>query len=231
MKHITVLFIFVTLLSCDPCPDCGEPLTSEPTVEMIFINQDSIDLIDEELIVLDSLDSSFIAINALLVDFRDSLNRIQDSIANMLNEYLDEEADLLDSIGELELDSIFLDELKIDSTVSVLSTTRATINSGDILVNKVKFPEINDSLIYSDSTTSWNFPLSFEKTFTIYEVFIQDETLVIELDYETFTEIDVERNVRIRAENIQVVDTAGVDSLNVCEQNCVDGTASFTFYF
>ena len=233
MKHIATLAIFVLLLSCDPCPDCGKPIASEPTVEMIFIYQDSIDAIDEVLMDLDSLDSTFISINTLLADFRDSLQALNDSIDLGLTEYVDERDAVLDTIPQIQMDSLFLETLKIEDSISTLSSTRATINSGNILVNEIRFPEVNESLTYTDDDSSdvWFFPLSFEKRFAIYEVLIQDETLVIELDYETFTEVDEERNVRIRAENIQLIDTTGVDSVIVCEQNCVDGEASFTFYF
>ncbi len=52
----------------------------------------------------------------------------------------------------------------------------------------------------------------------------------IEFSYDNIQEVDEERNVLIRAENIQVVSTT-FDSFDNCEENCVDGEASFTFYF
>ncbi len=229
--HIFLLTLVIT--ACDPCTECGEPLVSEPTAEMIFINQSRVDMIDKTLLVLDSLDSSFTSTNAVLVSFRDSLQQLDDSLELGLNEYQDERDAVFDSIMQLEIDSLFLDMLGINDSISDLNSTKSTINSGNILLDKIVIPEINDSLTYTedDSSTSWFFPLSFENRFSIYEVFIQNEKLTIELEYETFTEVDTERNVNVRAQNIMVVDTLGVDSVINCEQNCVDGEATFTFYF
>ena len=231
MKSNFILFTVVVLASCDPCLDCGQPLAYEPTVDMVFINQDSIASIDIALIQYDSLDSIFTLVKVELEDLRDSLIEVQDSIAKGLDEYLDEEASLLEMISQGEQDSLFYENQKIDSNSSVLNNSKSTISSGNILVNMVSFPEINESLTYTDSATVWSFPLSFEKKFSIYEVLIQDEVFTIEVDYEVFTEVDEERNVRIRAQDIRIVDTSGIDSLIDCEQNCVDGEASFTFYF
>ena len=229
-------FIFISTLlllitSCDPCPDCGEPLASEPTVEMIFINQDSIVSIDSTVAGYAGLGLVFTAVKADLTDLRDSLREVQDSIANGLDEYLAEEALLMDSINKLRQDSAFYENFNADSIISVLNAAKLTINSGLILVNQISLPETGSTVTFSDSATVWNFPLSFREEFSVYDLLIHDENFTIELDYETFIEIDEERNVLLKAQNIQVVNTVGFDSLDVCEQNCVDGEASFTFYF
>ena len=54
------------------------------------------------------------------------------------------------------------------------------------------------------------------------------------MDYETFQEVDRERNVLIRARNIKVISFTQntVDSvLTNCEETCQDGEATFTIYF
>ncbi|MDE0472746.1 MAG: hypothetical protein OXH57_12480 [Ekhidna sp.] len=229
-------FIFISILlllviSCDPCPDCGDPLASEPTVEMIFINQDSIHSIDLRINFLESQDSIFSVVKADLDDLRDSLRKVQDSLNIGRDEYEDEKASLLDLIKQEQQDSLFYENQEIGETTAILNAARSTINSGLILVNRISLPETGSTITFSDSATVWDFPLSFREEFSVYDVLIRDENFTIELDYETFTEVDEERNIRIRAQNIRVIDTMGFDSLNICEENCIDGEASFTFYF
>ena len=228
------IFIYTLLLlatSCDPCPDCGEPLASEPTVEMIFINQDSIHSIDLTINFLESQDSIFSLVKADLDGLRDSLQQIQDSLNIGRDEYEDEKASLLDLIEQEQQDSLFYENQEIGENTAILNTARSTINSGLILVNRISLPETGSTTTFSDSAIAWNFPLSFREEFSVYDVLIHDENFTIELDYETFTEVDEERNIRVRAQNIRVIDTMGFDSLNICEENCIDGEASFTFYF
>ena len=126
---------------------------------------------------------------------------------------------------------MFYENQEIGENTAILNTARSTINSGLILVNRISLPETGSTITFSDSAIAWNFPLSFWEEFSVYDVLIHDENFTIELDYETFTEVDEQRNIRIRAQNIRVIDTMGFDSLNICEENCIDGEASFTFYF
>lgn len=233
MKQYVSFLALLLFTACDPCADCGLPLTDEPTAEMVFINQKRINEIEEVLVNLDSLDSTLTVTNELLGTFQDSLERIQDSIAKMLFEYLDEEVALLDTLSKLKPDSAFLSALNLSDSISDLSTQKDSMGSGNLLISKIKFPEINDSLVYSDGdeATSWSFPLAYEKEFTIYEVLIEATTYTIELDYEPFLEVDKEQNVTVTARDIEVIHTVGFDSLIQCEQNCIDGEAIFTFYF
>ncbi|MEM8939111.1 MAG: hypothetical protein AAGC64_07180 [Bacteroidota bacterium] len=233
MRRQYLFFIlFVHIFSCDPCENCNDPVLFEPTVEMVFINQDSIIVIDSALLVYDSLDSSFSFVNSLLVDLRDSLNEIEDSLALGLIEYQDEKDVLLAAINDSQLDSIFFDSLEIDSNTNVLNDIKSIINSGLIKIDTLFIPETGAFISYENSSTSWPFPLSFEKNFTLYEVLIHDEEFSIELDYETFIALDQERNVLIRAENIRVIDLSdNFITLDSCNENCLDGEATFTFFF
>lgn len=219
--------------SCDPCEECGDPILREPTVYMVFINQDSLIRIDSALLSYDSLDSSFNSINGILADLRDSLIKVEDSLALGLAEYEDEKDALLDSINKTKLDSIFLDSLAIDSNTNVLNTIKTTINSGLIRLDSYQLLGSGQGSIISDendSLTSWPLPLDFNNNLTAYELFIANEEFTIELGYETFTEVGDERNVVVRAENIEVLNHT-FDDLDSCNENCIDGEATFIFYF
>jgi len=233
MKHLTfILLLFVILTGCDPCEDCGT-VTFEPTVEMIFINADSLKVLDDSLAFFAFNDSSLTSNIEILDTLRTRLEEVQTGLDTGNMSLQEEKEEIINLINERQTDSLSFATLNqnADSLISIFNETRITINSGLLLVSEVTVPEVGSSLTYEDSATSWRFPLSFENDFSIYELMIANELYTIELDYETFTEVDEQRNVLVRARNIQVIDTVGFDSVDICQQNCVDGNASFTFYF
>jgi len=156
---------------------------------------------------------------------------LDDSLALGLTEYQDEKDAMLDSILNRQVDSTFLADLGITDSISNLNSAKSSVNSGLVELTAINIAGFNTVPLDTNISESWTVPLSFEKEFSIYEILVQEETLVIELDYETFTEVDNERQIRVRAQNIQVVDAIGIDSLINCEQNCIDGETTFTFYF
>lgn len=228
-RILYILLLFIFIVSCDPCDDCTS-ITYEPTVEIIFINADSLASIDSALVEFNRIDSALTANIDSLTVLRDSLQIVVDSIANGGN-LASEEMNLESLISERQLDStIYADQnVGLDTLATVLNTTRGTINSGLMLIESITLPETTATLNYTDSATSWRVPLSYQKAFSVYELLIDGSTYIIELDYENFTEVDEQRNVLIRAQDIQVINHS-FDSLNTCE-NCVDGEATITFYF
>lgn len=232
MKNLLLsisLFSFI-MVSCDPCDDCST-ITFEPTVQLIFINSDSLQAIDSTLVAIESIDSALSAnIDSLLV-LRDSLNSIIDSIAN--GGLLSQQQSIIESqISERRTDSTIFGTRyeEVFPLISVLTQTKSTINSGLMLVSNIDIPEIGSSLTYMDSSTFWNIPLSFNKDFTLYDITIDNEVYRIEFDYNNFTEVDQQRNVLVRAKDIRVINHS-FDSLKACDDNCIDGEATFTFYF
>ncbi len=231
MKKISQIFaLFSLIIACDPCDDC-DSITFEPTVSFVFINQDSINIIDDSLAAIVVIDSSFTANVDSLSILRDSLQIVNDSIMNG-GSLASERMDLEQWISERQVDSIFFAELNEDgdSITSVLNDVKVTINSGLVLVESLEMPAINSTLTYEDSATTWTIPLSFDGSFFEYEVTIDGDTETIELAYDIFQEVDDQRNVLVRAENIRVINEP-YDSLINCEENCIDGEATFTFYF
>lgn len=232
MKNLllSISLFSIIMVSCDPCEDCST-ITFEPTVQLIFINSDSLQAIDSTLVAIESIDSALSAnIDSLLV-LRDSLNSIIDSIAN--GGLLSQQQSIIESqISERRTDSTIFGTRyeELFPLISVLTQTKSTINSGLMLVSNIDIPEIGSSLTYMDSSTFWNIPLSFNKDFTLYDITIDNEVYRIEFDYNNFTEVDQQRNVLIRAKDIKVINHS-FDSLKACDDNCIDGEATFTFYF
>ncbi|WP_436516731.1 hypothetical protein [Ekhidna sp. To15] len=231
MKNCLSIFsLFLIIVACDPCDDC-DSISFEPTVSFTFINQDSISSIDDSLAIFAFNDSALSVNEDSLLVLRDSLNTVNESISNG-GDFTTEKMNLEQWIAERQVDSTFFatKNKDADSLSTVFNAAKTTINSGLLLVDQIEILGANNLITYTDSATTWNVPLSFDGSFTEYEVTIAGITETIELAYENIQEVDEQRNVLIRAENIRVVNTP-YDSLINCEENCIDGEASFTFYF
>ncbi|MEQ9466485.1 MAG: hypothetical protein RLN88_03685 [Ekhidna sp.] len=233
MKQLLSIFIlFLLVVSCDPCDDC-ETVSFEPTVSLIFINQDSIQHINDSLSVIAFNDSVINANIDSLDILRDSLEIVLDSIENggSLNS---QRMDLEQWIMDRQADSLLYAEknLGTDTIVPILTQTRSTINSGLLRVDQIEILGTSYVNLFEDidSATTWSIPLSYEGEFTQYEVTIAGVSEIIEFAYDNYQEVDQQRNVLIRARNIRVINEP-YDSLINCEENCVDGEATFTFYF
>ncbi|WP_425391768.1 hypothetical protein [Ekhidna sp.] len=205
MKQLLSIFIlFLIITSCDPCDDCTS-VTYEPTVQLKFINQDSISKLD-----------ALISINSIEDDKIDSLLQVID----------DSETNKIDSLNN--------EKSAIDSVNAAYNVIKSTINSGLILVQRISIVGSSYDSIYTDSASSFSIPLSYDKSFNQYEIVINDFSEIIEFDYNNVQELDESRNVLIRATNIRVVESnyVKIDSVQSnCEETCIDGEAIFTFYF
>ncbi|MEO1254467.1 MAG: hypothetical protein AAFY41_06230 [Bacteroidota bacterium] len=240
-KLIGILVLFLTIIACDPCEDCDSTIF-EPTVSLVFINQDSIQILDDSLAVFAFNDSVLTANIDSLDILRDSLNVVNDSIANggMLS---NERADLQRWIEERRADSATFaaKNENADELTAEFNDIKGVISSGLIQVDQIAVLGTSFINTYDevDSATEWSIPLSLnplssERSFNEYEVSIAGLTEIIELDYEVFEEVDQQRTVLVRARDIRVVDRMYVEIDSVksnCEENCFDGTTVFTFYF
>ncbi|MEP0987276.1 hypothetical protein [Ekhidna sp.] len=231
MKNsLSIFVIFLLIISCDPCDDC-DSVSFEPTISLIFINQDSIQSIDDSLAIISFNDSSLAANIDSLSILRDSLETINDSIQNG-GDLNSEKMALEDWIMSRQSDSLLfvIKNLGTDTITPILNQTKASINTGLLKVDQIEILGTSNVFSYEDSATTWSIPLSYNEDFNQYEITIAGVPRLIELSYSTFQELDQERNVLIRAKDIQVVTTT-FDSFDNCEENCVDGETIFTFYF
>lgn len=221
------------LSACDPCEDCGNPVIFDPTFNLTFINADSIKKIDDSLTVIAFNDSALSSHINVLDTLRNRLDEVQMGI-DTGNTTLQEEKELiLMLIPENQTDSSLFATLNqdADSISSILNLTKSTINTGLLKVDSIQFIGTRDTLLFLDSASNYTIPLSFDKSFTQYAITIDGTTYLIEVDYTIFEEIDIERNVLLRAKDIQLfLPQNSFDSLQTCE-TCTDGEASFILYF
>ncbi len=237
IKTYVNIFILVLLIaSCDPCDDC-DAIFFEPTISLVFIDQERLDLLQTERTevqsIIDGLDGE--------LDYIDSILNYLNNRITELNIRIDAGEDLENEKGPAE-DSVrnftaqreSPQENKEDqeSILDSLNTDISTINSGDIFVNSIEIIETGSVLSYPDSATSFSVPLSMDTSFLNYAVTIGDETNTFVVDYELFQEVDADRNVLIRARDIELMITNdSFDSLVSCQENCLDGQATFTLFF
>lgn len=224
------------LYACDPCEDCDQPVVFEPTIDLMFINADSLKQMNDSIDIAKA-NSSMLA--TLLIDLGDtlkflgdSLTVIQDSIANG-GSLEDELTSIEGAINDFTNNkTIATSDKKVqDSLTSVISEIVILLNSGKVPVHEIEFIETGDTLMYLDSAVNYTIPLSFDKSFTTYGITIDNFTYEIEVDYTIFEEVDEERNVLVRAKDIQIIlPINSFDSLQTCE-TCTDGEASFILYF
>ena len=233
-QFLSIFILFLLIVSCDPCDDC-DTVSFEPSVSLIFINQDSIERIDERLSFFSFNDSALtVHINALDT-LRSRLEEVQAGLDTGNTALQAEKDQILALITEQQADSLFYEEQNINSdSATVLSEAKSTINTGLIKLDRIEILGTGTEFVYEDSSEVWNIPLSFDEKFNQYEITIGGISDIIELDYETFQEVDEKRNILIRAKNIEVISFTqnAIDSvLTNCEETCQDGEATFTIYF
>ncbi len=234
VKNLAIIILAVLLVACDACDNCG--ITSrEPTISLTFINLDSLNKLNDSFSVISiqnrSLDSALISLADTINKLNDRLAILTDLIAN--GGMFDAEKQLIESaISKFITEKVNSTEQKTinDSLKIVIGEAQSRINSGLVRVNEIQVVETGRSITYEDSSVIYALPLALDKSFVNYSINIAGKLNTLEVDYTIFEEVDVERNVLIRADNITIV-THSFDSLNACEENCLDGEASYTFYF
>ncbi len=220
--------------SCDPCDDCTAT-AYEPTIELVFINADSLSQLNDSTDIVTAsstaLTSSIAELSDTLTFLVDSLQNIEDSIANggSLDAAKTSIENAITTFTE-DRDTQTTERTELDSLNTVMNEIKTVINSGLLLVDEIQVIETGGSLTFEDSTTSYQVPLSYDQSFNGYSVTIGAEINTFEVDYATFQELDERRNVLIRASDIMIT-THSFDSVDVCEENCFDKNATYTFYF
>ncbi len=241
MRGIAAILILwlVFTTSCDPCENCGEPLLFEPTVALIFINNDTLGKLTSELgLITDSLERSEDR-ESNAADQLDSMEArlivVNDSIDNGNASYEAERDQLEDLIG-IYIDSLgYYTELigNIDSVYDYLIDQRRDVSNGLLKVDTLF---INGQyLTYDDSIETYDAPLLMnEESFTQFEVVIGDFRGEIAFDYELRESVDATREIKLRAYDIFPTDFFGFDSLegpSCVTPQCRDNETTVYLYF
>lgn len=235
----------ILVWACDPCPDCGEALSYDPTVIMIFINQDSASKIEDSITVntdsIDVLDS----LDELIQDKIDSLTDIKNYLDSLIDAgNTDYEDELATIVAEIESYDDASDEISIlsDSLSSINSTLDDildVINSGMLQIQDAIVVDNGSHVDFDDDDSLKKFPFPLllpdnegESYETNYQIVITGDTFTIGFSYLTMETIDAERTVKLQAYNIDTLYHT-FDSLKIkcTTTECISDETTITVYF
>lgn len=240
MKQIGWILSFWLAISygCDPCADCGEPLRYDPTVKVIFINQDSavalLSMIDDVNDSTKQYDSLSAYNTGVINDLKDSLIAIKILIDSGKTDHVDiqlEFENLVDSLTTAN-DTIKSWNRRLARYKTVLNTTLSNIRSGNLQIEKLELLENGAVLTYEDSIKSYNLPLLLAEQQTTFLITIDNKTYTLGFEYITYETIDDARRVYVEVANTDTT-THTFDSLNIsCRTSeCISDETTVTAYF
>ena len=225
MKNLIVISLIITICSsCDPCDECGMPLVFDPTVELVFINNDTLQGLDKEIASvtetlstqelkeadaedkLDSLENRLIEVNELIENGDNSYEEERDDLEDLIIDYTD----------SLDYYALIIHEL--DSIQDHWVDFRQEVRDGLIKVDTLYVN--NQYITYDDSAKSYHAPLLMtEEAFTQFETVIGKYRGEISFEYILEESVDETREIKLRARDITPHDYHQYDSIS--EPQCV----------
>lgn len=229
--------------ACDPCDDCGEALEYDPTVKMVFINQDSAtilqdsidnnedsidideDLYDDIIDYLDSLYDEILKLDTLIDEGQTEYQSQKDELQNLYDS-LDDFSEQLDT----NIDSLESINSDLDDIIDV-------IESGKLLLDKAVIVDNNSTITYEDSAKTFKLPLLLpdnegESGETNYEITIAGTVYTIGFSYTSEQTMDKTRTVKLQAIGLDTL-YHSFDSLHIkCPTDeCISDATTITVYF
>lgn len=240
-RYLVILGVwFLVVWGCDPCDECGEPLVYDPTVKVVFINQDSINQLN---VIVNDNKSTITELKARITELKtgidsldDNLDALQDSIEAGKTQYqslFDRYKFSQDSLIKIR-SVVSKSNSELDSINKVLNTTISSMNNGNVQLTKVVLLNTGTELFYEDSMSRFSLPLLLgtvgEYTESNYEITIVDTVFNLDFSYVTYESIDEARVARVRARELTVLnnDTVNVDN---CNNECISDETTVTVYF
>ncbi|MEM9326214.1 MAG: hypothetical protein AAGA85_11180 [Bacteroidota bacterium] len=202
-----VLLAFLSLWGCEECEEC-ERVASAPFTNLVFINNtlfedvvESIDLVEEEVDTLGAqvtlLEQEVTALREDSTRFSQSISEgetgLEDSLALTIEALTIAEVDLSEKAEQLSAE-----EAELDS----LSEIQTTIESGAVVVSRIRNLRNGLEITNSDTLTSYQVPLEVEVDETNYELEIEGTTYDLTILYERAQTLNVERVLSITASSL-----------------------------
>ncbi|MBV6646730.1 MAG: hypothetical protein KI790_14835 [Cyclobacteriaceae bacterium] len=238
-----IIVVAINLTRCDTCNDC-EVLDFETNVEFFFLNGDSLkalsDSLEDNNDSISRLNDGIDTLTIRIADFEDSLSRVLDSIeaGAMDQDYQDIEASLVLLItSDSMLNATFNDNSDSLAAInSILRGLETQLKTGGVLLDTVENQTSGLFITSEDSMSQYDFPLEVSLdpliNVTTYRFHIDNEDFFITLGYDLFESVDVERNIALRAGNIDTLahtfDSLDIDCAN---PDCFDNETTITCYY
>ena len=239
-----ILFSIAALIyACEPCPDCGDPLFSEPSIHIKFVDEDSLVKLDASINLstakLNILKSEKDSVNKEISQWQITINQLNDSIADGKIEYTAERDAFLDSLdlGTTDLNNNILPlDTALRKADALLKTSKKNVNAGLVRVEKITLIETGRNVSYDSAITAYRLPLLMDNaTQTSYEIALDKQINTISFLYQTEIHVDAGGKVRIRAFGIDTVQagyTYATPPKIDCETSeCEDNEVLVTIYF
>ena len=245
IRKIHIFCVLLLLLyACDPCKDCGIPLKSEPSVLLSFVNADSINQLEMNLVLENERENELnkrinILTDTILFVRQDTLRKINILIEN--GEDLEEERQkILDVIENLEEEkaSKIMKKDTINNRIKGYNNAINILYSGWTFINSIEILESGEKLIFIDTATVYEIPLSYDQSFNTYIFTVNHFKDTIYIDYTITEELDENRAVIKDAKDISIdlLTQNAFDSLAICSEvitrtTCNENENIFILYF
>ncbi|WP_258097698.1 hypothetical protein [Marinoscillum pacificum] len=240
-RYLVILGVWMlSAWGCDPCEDCGEPLVYDPSVKVVFINQDSINKVN---VLVAFNDDSITKLTEWKSDLTDSINFLDDSL-DALQILIDDGAtEYQEAFDRITLFNDSLDVVR-DSVTNYTSYVKAEntelkslitlMNSGKVQLTSVVLLNNGTELIYEDTMATFSLPLLLgtvgEYAQSNYEITIIDTVFNLDFSYITYETVNEARVASVRARDLDILNSDTVH-VNCATTECISDETTVTVYF
>ena len=238
-KQIWTVFLLVVMViyGCQDCDDCG-PLLKDPTVNLKFINQDSLGRV-EELLTQTTQDlqetiSTQTLVNDSIGIINIQLQTIDLDIANGVDGLEELRSELSQQLESLQATFENLQELRLlqESEITVLNNVQSDILSGRIFIDSlVSRTDMTSSDFGTDSLTVFKFPLSVNRDSTAYSIFIGERMFELTLDYVRNFGEDERSRIEVIVSDIKIREGYTFQQVDINCEVCPSNETTITAYF
>ncbi|MEO9967751.1 MAG: hypothetical protein ABJF11_18290 [Reichenbachiella sp.] len=223
---VLVAGCLVAMATLWACEEEQEPVARDPSVGIFFLNKDSLDQVS---VIIDSLDTELEEFDELISSLEESANDLADSLIT-LTDLIADGSDLTEErdqvIHDLDTLNVYIDEKESeDSTISVRqsewTSVSTVINSGEVLVTSIENNKNGQSVMYEDSSVSWNLPLDMQSNDVDVNIALGNEVYRLVVRYELSTLADEKNKVIIRTSDFEIEDT-NFDNVSLSCSDCDD---------
>ncbi|UXX78025.1 hypothetical protein N7E81_11715 [Reichenbachiella carrageenanivorans] len=235
-KSIGILLMYaLAVVFFVACEEEVEPLISDPSVSIFFLNKDSLDQVN---VIIDSLSEEQVKYDTVITNLETSADQlvdrlivITDSIANGGD--LDQEREQiihdLDTLN-LYLTGIEREDSVVNATKSGWNSTAATISSGFLKVTSIENTKKRRSIVYEESSSNWKLPLDMRANDVDLDIKIADRTYRLAVGYSRSTVTDEKNKVIIRTSDFEIISTT-FNSASVTCGDCIDSQTTIYVEF
>ena len=236
-KHILLLIFFSGFsVVFWACQEDEERLLSEPRIQMFFINQDSLEDVQDTLV---EVSDSLVVIDTLLTYYSDSASIVFDSLIQLgilIQEGQDELQPRFDSLTD-ERERLTTEFEATEDLDSIMNESRkqwteveSTINSGEVLVSSITNRVNSKRVEYEDSSTLWYLPVSMNEDEVFTSIELDGQFYDLDVSYERLITVNEFNNVIVETQNISITNDDFIRIEFDC-QDCKGREATFIIYF